>query len=253
MKYEFKATGRIFLPMFGALLLVAVFNKLFTQLESKIPMFIGTTISVFMIISICAIAVILTLQRFNKNLLGREGYLMFTLPVSTDSLIWSKLFVASIWVVISLFVVMAAVTIMAATGESFKMLIDSISKLLSELRSLGFNVVLLSLEGILLCVATLFSGILLLYACLALSLLVNKHRIGFAFLMYIGFSIIAQTIAAVLATVINFTHLEDFFTDLTAQGQVQLVFGACFVWLALSGIVCYVLTRYMLKRKLNLE
>jgi type IV secretory pathway VirB3-like protein len=87
LKYEFKATSRIFLPMFGALLIVAAFSRLFMSLSFDVPSVIGVTVSVIMIIGIIVMTFLLTIQRFNKNLLGSEGYLMFTLPVSTDRLI----------------------------------------------------------------------------------------------------------------------------------------------------------------------
>jgi hypothetical protein len=253
MKYEFKATGRIFLPLFGALLIVAVFNRIFSSLNFKIPQIIGTSISVIMIVSICVIALILTIQRFSRNLLSKEGYLMFTLPVSTDGLIWSKLLVASIWSVISMVAVFIAIAIMAATGDCFQQLMNGIREFIRCIQEGGFNMVLLMLEGILLGIASLFSGILLLYACMALSLFVNKHRVGFAFLMYIAFSIIGQTITSILATTISFTRIEDLFTNMSSYGQIQTVFGGAFLWLLISGGVFYILTRYMLKNRLNLE
>ena len=47
MKYEFKATGRIFLPMFGALIVVAAVNRLFMGPEpQRSRKMIGTTVSV---------------------------------------------------------------------------------------------------------------------------------------------------------------------------------------------------------------
>ena len=120
MKYEFKATARIFLPLFAALLVVAAVNRVFLAMNFMVPKIIGTSISVVMIIAICVIALILTLQRFYRNLLKSEGYLMFTLPVSTDSLIWSKLLVAAIWSVASFIVVLLAVSIMAVTGVTMR-------------------------------------------------------------------------------------------------------------------------------------
>lgn len=253
IKYEFKATGRIYLPLFGALLIVAIFSRIFSSLNFRVPQIIGTSLSVIMIIAICVIALILTLQRFYRNLLSKEGYLMFTLPVTTDSLIWSKLIVASIWTIISLIAVFIAIAIMAATSDSFRSMMEGIRELFRAIREGGFNVLLLTVEGIVLFVMSLFSGILMLYSCMALSLLVNKHRVGFSFLMYIAFSIIGQTIAGILATTVTFTRLADSFHNMSGFGQIQTAFGGCFLWLAISGTVFYILTRFMLKNKLNLE
>ena len=49
---------------------------------------------VVLIISISAITLIIMVQRFYKNLLGDEGYLMFTLPVKTWQNVLNKLIFA---------------------------------------------------------------------------------------------------------------------------------------------------------------
>ena len=54
LKYEFKATGRVFLPMFGALLIISVINRLFSNLNFKIPSIIGKIISIILIVGIFA-------------------------------------------------------------------------------------------------------------------------------------------------------------------------------------------------------
>jgi hypothetical protein len=253
MKYEFRATGRIFLPMFIALFAVAAVNRVFWQLELSIPKIIGTTIAVIMIVAICVIALIITLQRFYRNLLRSEGYLMFTLPVSTDRLIWSKLLVSSIWSVASFIVVMIAVSIMATTGVTFNEFMDAVRAFFQALSEGGFNAVLITIEAVILLIASLFSGILLLYACMALSLLVNKHRVGFAFLMYIVITTIGQIIYAIIAKSIDFEHLFTMFTKMCGFAQIQSAFGVYFLSVAIPGALFYLMTRYMLKNKLNLE
>lgn len=253
MKYEFRATGRVFIPLFAALLVVATVNRIFHALNLNIPGVIGTILSVCMIAAICVIALILTLQRFYRNLLKSEGYLMFTLPVSTDSLILSKLFVAAIWTVASLIVVFVAIAITAMTSISFSSMAEAIREILRSMREGGFNVVLCILEAIILAAATLFSGILFLYVCMALSLLVNRYRVGFAFLMYIVISTVGQIVFAILATTIDFTSLGAVFASMSGFGQIQAAFGAYFLCVAIPGALFYVVTRYMLKNRLNLE
>jgi hypothetical protein len=206
-----------------------------------------------MIVAICVIALIITLQRFYRNLLRSEGYLMFTLPVSTDRLIWSKLLVSSIWSVASFIVVMIAVSIMATTGVTFNEFMDAVRAVFQALSEGGFNAVLITIEAVILLIASLFSGILLLYACMALSLLVNKHRVGFAFLMYIVITTIGQIIYAIIAKSIDFEHLFTMFTKMCGFAQIQSAFGVYFLSVAIPGALFYLMTRYMLKNKLNLE
>lgn len=253
MKYEFKSTGRIYLPLFAALLIVSFFNRIFIVLNLSVPKIIGSTVSGFMMGAVLVIALILTIQRFSKNLLSREGYLMFTLPVSTDSLIWSKLLVASVWTIACCLVVLAAVAIMAVTGQTFESLRQSISEFFRSLSHFGVNGALAAVESIIAAVATLFTAILMLYVCMAMSLLVNRHRVGFAFLIYIIISVIGQTIIGVFATSVDYSSFITYIQGLSGFGQFQMGYGIYFLSVSIVGIIFYIVTRYMLKNKLNLE
>ncbi len=47
------------------------------------------------------LTVVSIIQRFYKNLLGDEGFLMFTLPVSSTTLLGSKMLAAMLWTIAS--------------------------------------------------------------------------------------------------------------------------------------------------------
>ncbi|MEL4107098.1 hypothetical protein AAFA46_09705 [Oscillospiraceae bacterium WX1] len=253
MKYEFKATGRIFLPLFGALLIVALINRVFIELNFKVPMIIGTTMSSFMIGAVCVVALVLTIQRFYRNLLKSEGYLMFTLPVTTDGLIWSKLIVAAIWTVVSFVAVTLALLVMTADGLMLQHIRDAISNIIIGIKEFGFQAILYMVEALVLMAETLLCGILLVYTCLALSLLVNKHRIGFAFLMYIVITTLLQVVAAIGVEVFRFVDICALIEHMSGFGQIQTALGAYFLAITIPGAIFYFLTRYMLQRRLNLE
>ena len=69
-------TDNWFLDMLGGMLVVAF------------------TLAIF---GVCLMSLVLMVQRFYKNLLGDEGYVMFTLPVSIHQQVWSKLIVSAVW------------------------------------------------------------------------------------------------------------------------------------------------------------
>ena len=104
LKYEFKATARLFIPLYIALITFTLINRVVNTVESvqkAIGINIKTILSVIsmvgyvvLIISISAITLIIMVQRFYKNLLGDEGYLMFTLPVKTWQNVLNKLIFA---------------------------------------------------------------------------------------------------------------------------------------------------------------
>jgi hypothetical protein len=253
LKYEFKATSRIFLPMFGALLIVAAFSRLFMSLSFDVPSVIGVTVSVIMIIGIIVMTFLLTIQRFNKNLLGSEGYLMFTLPVSTDRLIVSKLITAAVWNISSVIIVFIAISIMAMTGISIQQMINEIGKFISSLGVTDLNLTLYIIEAIAAILLSLFTGILTLYACLALSLLVNKHRGLFAFGAYIVISIVFQTVLSLLVLAGGAIRFDKFYMSMQLSQQIHTGMGFIIIAGLISSAVFYIVTKLMLKYKLNLE
>ena len=253
MHYEFKATGRIFLPIYGALLIISLVSRLFMNLQFGVPTVIGITVSVIMIIGICVITLLLTLQRFYKNLLGSEGYLMFTLPVSTDSLIWSKLLVASVWSVLSGIVVFLAVLIMSVTSGGFRAVMDSIIELLHHIQLGRIDSVFYIIELVIAVILSLFSNILLLYVCMALSLFVNKHRGLFAFGTFVVINIIGQILSGILAAIAAATDILHVLETTNAYLLVHLAFVGTIIGTLIIGAVFYLVTRYMLKNRLNLE
>ena len=97
LKYEFIATGRIFLPLYGALIVVSFLQKLFFDFNFgnmrniSLNILIGAIPVLFttLVVAVIVTTFIMMIMRFYKNLLSSEGYLMFTLPVSVSKLIWS--------------------------------------------------------------------------------------------------------------------------------------------------------------------
>ena len=98
IKHEFRATGRIMLPLLGALLVLSPIAGLIMraldrgQLKNLFRFLGGAVVGLFFmaVAAVFVISLALMVRRFYSNLLQDEGYLMFTLPVSTHSLIWSK-------------------------------------------------------------------------------------------------------------------------------------------------------------------
>lgn len=253
LKYEFKATGRVFLPMFGALLIISVMNRLFSSLNFKIPSIIGTIISVILIIGILVLTLIITIQRFSKNLLGSEGYLMFTLPVRSDSLIWSKLITATVWNIISTILVITAISIMALSDINFKEIIKLISDGLKLLDITGGQIPLFFLETVIAIILALFSFILMLYACLTLGMLVDKHRGLCAFAVFVIFNIISQIITSLAATTGFLRGIYDFIIGLPINQMIHVSFISIIIIELIDCVIFYFITKFMLTRKLNLE
>jgi hypothetical protein len=257
MKYEFMATGRVFLPLFAALILISLVNKLLSYLPVDAPQIIGTIISVILMVGIIVLTLVITVQRFRSNLMSNEGYLMMTLPVSTDRLILSKMFVASIWTVASGIVVIISIMIMAMSSISFADLAKAFRPIGEYIAASPARSTVYIIEIVVMIAVSVFSGILMLYTCLALSMLVNKRRGLFSFGAFIVITTAMQIIVTLLGVAGVVFYLPSFQTlsiyDLDVEGLVQTVF---LIWLVLEaafGAAFYFITRFMLKNRLNLQ
>jgi len=252
MKYEFISMGRIFLPIYGALIAVTIISRLLMLLPNTYtPAVISTITASFLIAATSVITLILVLQRFYKNLLTNEGYLMMTLPVKPDLLIFSKLLVATIFTIATFLVSTLAILILADYSfiAGFEFLTFPAD----------FHAILVTIEVFILLILIIFASILLLYTCMALSLLVNKRRILFSFGMYVAITTVLQIIASTVVASFVISRiggesaalrtLAGMSTFATSQAilltLIALALGLCATF--------YLTTRYMLKWKLNLQ
>ena len=227
------------------------------------PMTISMVVSIMLMVGILIITFILVIQRFWSNLLSSEGYLMMTLPVSTDRIILSKLFTAAILNVASLLVTALAIFIMAAPSmglnfESFRLAIKSIYELFADAgvtRMLQIAVVIV--EGFVIMALGLFAQILLLYSCMALSMIANKYR----WLVAIGAYLVITTALQIIGAVITaigvysgvFEAISNFFRNVASYNQAQVVILALMAGTAVLCTAFYFITRYMLSKRLNLQ
>lgn len=257
MKYEIKATGRILIPLYVVLLAFAGIIKIFigTNVEPDTL----TLKSISMIISIfvygCTMAAVfivtffIIVQRFYKNLLGDEGYLMNTLPVPIWKNICGKLFVAIIWNIVSGVVAITSVLILAYQKGAFSEFINSITKFLESCYiEIGMNIYLVAFEIIILMIMAMISSVMVLYASIALGHLSSKRRVLSAFGGFIVLSIITSTIASTIGKIIlpNNTISLTFNSFQWVIVQVLLIHG---VFIAGYYFICH----YVMKNRLNLE
>ena len=95
LKYDFKAMFKIFLPLWGVLLVVSGVNRLISgsPLAEGGGMGIFTSLLgvmyVLLIMAVMVVTTVIIIARFYQGLLKDEGYLMFTIPVKPWQLLAS--------------------------------------------------------------------------------------------------------------------------------------------------------------------
>ncbi len=184
MKHEFRATGRVGLPLCGIMLALSVLAGMtlrFWDGRENAAWWdrTGSIIITLYGMSIFAVAVgvfIVLMQHYKRNLLGDEGYLMRTLPASTHELLLSKLFVALLWYVGA--AVLIGLSSLLAVALSGKMDIEEFRKGMEMLRTL------LSRSDAGMWLSAILGGIggmalftLLFYADFTLSQTFSKHKV----------------------------------------------------------------------------
>lgn len=264
LKYELKATARLFIPLYLTIIIVAALNMLFLNVPdageeslsfNNFIMGISMFVYVTLIVGMVLMTLIVLIQRFYKNLLGDEGYLMFTLPVQSWSHIFSKLAVSMLWSVVSGIVAICSVLIISAGDINFSELYSSLSTVYSQFSqyfgTLGY---LVGFEAVILGLLALASTILTIYAAIALGHLFNKYKLLASFGMYVVLKTVSQILMMIFAMVfLNQPALgfgSAFIPD-TLQISNFLLLSIFYSGLITAGY--FALTNYILKRKLNLE
>ncbi len=266
LKYEFQATGRMFMPAYGVLIILAVLQRIMMELNVyssnnvsvNILAMIVPAVFIAAVVAVFVITLVAMINRFYKNLLGREGYLMFTLPVSVAQLIWSKIIVAVIWSILSLIAAVIAFLIVFSEPQYINEFFNEVCLLISRAHGLGVgNVVLYCIEAFILAVCSIATFIFMIYLCLAIGQLSDKHRGLCAFGAFVGINIVLNNIiAAIFAGVfkhIDLSGIDNFFRSMSCFSQIHLALVGSIIVMAVQAAIYFLITRYILTNKLNLE
>ena len=112
IKQEFRATARVMIPMYLVMLALAVGARFFTDdlgdLGDLLKALCALAVLACILVNVAAM-----ILRFKQNLLGDEGYLMFTLPVTVHQHLWAKLVAAVAWFAATLAISLGSLCILA--------------------------------------------------------------------------------------------------------------------------------------------
>ena len=264
MKYELRATSRTMLPLLLLTLLLSVFTRMTSAVvqsgHSKFITVINTLLILAFFLALIGTAVfsvVLMVVRFRNNLMTDEGYLMFTLPVSVHQLLWSKLLVSMLWF-IAVFCVDALALVLtvyedgmfAGLPEFVRTLFDSVN------REYMVNGALYMLELLGVLLVSMVTACLMFYAPIAIGNSFATHKTLLSVVFYFVIQAILQIFGvAVLSGVVSDTAFHRLLTDaMDNLGRTaHLLFPSLFVYELVIGAILYVLTWFMLRKKLNLQ
>ena len=259
LKYEIKSTARTFLPFFVAILGLSIVNKIsmmfFANFDfMNIPKFVLMTTYILMTAAAFVMCIIVTIQRFYKNLLGNEGYLMFTLPVSTTANILSKAITAFLWIAATALVTLFSIFVMIPEYGWIKDIPPAWASVAAEFQSIfGIS---LNLLVVLFCVVSIISVILFIfeiYLAISIGQLSNNHKLLASFGTYVGLYMVGQIISMVAMSIIGLNFFKTTATAVDGMHMMLLLLIYALVMGCVLAVVYFFLSRYLLGKRLNLE
>ncbi len=286
LKYEFKSQAKLLLPMIlgilGSGILAALFLTLNNRLTynntaiAKVMQSTTTILSVLLIVAIFAatlVVLFLLIQRYYKNFFTDEGYLTFTLPVTTGQNILSKMIAAFVWslaagvaCIIALFFLL-----FIGTAESGLFNVSLWQHMWVELSYLweaaiqqvgSGQIALFGLELFLALLASFFGGLMIFYYAITQGCSsVRKNKILLSVLLFFAANIVVTlvrnilTIVAMIPWLSNLWFLEEetLLTPNTYTGFLHASMWISILVYAATAVVGFFLCRHILNKKLNLE
>lgn len=263
LKYEFKATARVMVPLYGLAAFLACVAQMtlweFAVESGNDPHGVGLFFLVAAAAAMgaaIAVTVVLMIQRFRSNLLGDEGHVMFTLPVSIHQHILSKLIVAVLWMMATWFVLFEFFMVLGFRSTIWSAFPSFQETFLSYLATADYTAPNLSWGG---ATALLFGSSLVataalcleIYAPLAIGHSFPKHKMLLSVVFFLALQIIFSLIdgsGMLLSGLFSYV-----FPTQSSTAVYTLNLGTSLAITLLWCAILYAITHYTLKHRLNLE
>lgn len=264
LKYEFRATGRTMLPVLGVLtVLVVLANISVRMLDAEIGSFLTIVFILLLFLAVIAVVaaeimpIVVMVERFYKNLLGSEGYLMHTLPANVHELVWSKLIISTIWLLGTNLVIflLGGLSLLhlaeLSVGEILQNLPSSaeISQALAEMGIQGGDVTLFLIEMAVMLILAQLVICLHFYASMALGHMFSKNKGLLSVVFFVAFSYLFGMLTGLLSISNIEIHAD---TALAGLRTAQFFLGENLGISLAEGAVFYIATVLGLKKGLNL-
>ena len=273
MKYDLRYCLRRFVPLWIAALAMSAVCGLYFRLADNVSSnsFLMKLLvallpsSLFVIfVSMGVMTLVFVCSRFYKGLLGDEGYLMHTLPVTAGAHIASKGLTALILEIVSGLVTLLSGVLLVIVFDPVE-LSRGWQEFLAMLRQIEIPAATpwLIAEGLLVCLAMTATETLKIYASISIGHLAKRRRVLWAILAYIGISVALSTLfSAGISSGFIGRIIGDgswgFFADsgtftVYGLGKMARVMGLVLLWELLLGTGFFFLSRFILQEHLNLE
>ena len=289
-KYELKSTVNTFLLIYGAVLVLAVINRIFYSFDfvtaSVISTSAGTggvenahnyaliaggiftgiftTLYVLTTVAMFVAVIISVITRFYKNMFGSEGYLMHTLPVKPWEHIVSKMLASSVWMLGSVIMTGVSIAVLLSQPEAFRGIAYIGGEFIGFVQRSTISWTPVAVNTAIMFLMAIIGWQLPIYASICIGQLWGKHRVLGAFIAYFISNIATQIVTslAVVAPTVSFTRMAT--ETQAAYYDPEMFIKSAFnyyntvmlisIIITLAFMAAYfIISNYIIKNKLDLE
>ena len=272
IKYDMKAMNRFLIIIHAFLLIYAFFIRILItgrltannvhNFGNTYFLILGLTVSFGIILLTCvafATSIIIAVH-FYKSTYSDEGYLTHTLPVKKGTLLIAKVIAGTIWCIIDIIGLFAAIYI-AAWVPYVKDSLSGNKALLMEIFGLGSHLGVFGSIAfyIFFIIAGTVANVILYYACISLGQIFTGHRVFGAVAMYFIVTFVESISCFLIFIPLGLLNTQAVTigtsTTLYMSTPSQYMLGLLGISLALMviwSVILYIITYYRLNRRLNL-
>ena len=263
-KHEFKAWLRVMPIIWGIVIAAAGLHRIVRLFEvgsTYYNVISGSALVMYAVALIVCIAapVVFGVVRFYRNMFTGEGYLTLTLPVTTESHLWVKTLTATAFTVASVLVAILSVPVITM-GELFAEICKAGAYIVRIIPAeykghfIGY-----CFEIPLLLLVAIFGAHTYYDTCICIGQCAKKNRVLAAIGVYFGVYVATQILSTILLIIIivmeNAGMLESLieYIEDNLEEFLHIVFGVGTVVTAALSAGCWLISRFVLRKKLNLE
>lgn len=203
---------------------------------------------------------IVPIHRFYSNLLTDEGHLTLTLPVSASQIVTAKALAALLWIVIDVAVITACgiLTLLGVAGlEEFEAVINVVGSVygilggaFETITDQGVFYLPYQLKGLLFILLGFWSSVMIAYLAFTLGGRAQRRKVLAGILWYLGISWGASLVSSVVSSFVGIA-LGQGSDTLFFVTMFRAALNASFVMAVVEIVAAFLLTRYMLARKVD--
>lgn len=275
IKHEFKATARLFIPIFILVTAITVavrfladilydFNEQGTKSGEIFSMIIAFIFGAALVIGIICLILsgpAVSLYRFYKNVYTDEGYLTNTLPVKPVSILASKLITGIVWTIISGVIVALCYCIFVTSSKISLFTVDYddinnsayISALFDFISDNIWFIISFMIFGLISVIMSISS----VYVSVSIGNLVNRHKVLISLVVYFCLTIVLGMAIGIILVLAGtdiyetnrvFENTETF----KLSGEYTVMMWVYSAVLFIISLIELFVTHLIMKHKLNL-